>query len=58
MVWYMDGYERYCVGFIGWIWAGGFGVLLVDFVLRLMGDLCDFVYVSLMMYYMILQGGF
>ena len=44
MVWYMGSYERYCDGLIGWIWAGGFGVLLVDFVLRLVGDLCDFVW--------------
>ena len=44
MVWDMGSYERYCVGCIGWIWAGGFGVLLVDFVLRLVGDLCDFVW--------------
>ena len=58
MVWYMGSYERYCDGLIGWIWAGGFGVLLVDFVLRLVGDLCDFVYVNWMMYYMILQGDF
>ena len=54
----MGSYERYCVGCIGWIWSGGFGVLLVDFVLRLVGDLCDFVYVSLMIYCMILQGDF
>ena len=58
MVWDMGSYERYCIGCIGWIWAGGFGVLWVDFVLRLVGDLCDFVYVSWMMYYMILQGDF
>ena len=58
MVWDMSSYERYCAGCIGWIWAGGFGVLLMDFVLRLVGDLCDFVYVNWMMYYMILQGDF
>ena len=58
MVWDMGSYERYCVGCIGLIWAGGFGVILVDFVLRLVGDLCDFVYVSWMMYCMILQGDF
>ena len=58
MVWDIGSYERYCVGFIGWIWGGGFGVIWVDFVLRLVGDLCDFVYVSQMMYYMILQGDF
>ena len=46
MVWDMGSYERYCVECIGWIWAGGFGVILVDFMLRLVGDLCDFVYVS------------
>ena len=45
MVWDMGSYERYCDGFIGWISGGGFGVILVDFVLRLVGDLCDFVYV-------------
>ena len=44
MVWYMGSYERYCVGCIGWIWAVGFEMLLVDFVLRLVGDLCDFVW--------------
>ena len=44
MVWYMGSYERYCVGCIGWIWAGGFEMLWVDFVLRLVGDLCDFVW--------------
>ena len=54
MVWYMGSYERYCAGCIGWIWAGGFGVILVDFMLRLVGDLCDFVYVNWMMHCMIL----
>ena len=44
MVWYMGSYEIYCVGFISWIWAGGFDVLLVNFVLRLVGNLCDFVW--------------
>ena len=44
MVWDMGSYERYCAGCIGWIWAGGFEMLLVDFVLRLVGDLCDFVW--------------
>ena len=44
MVWYMGSYERYCVECIGWIWAGGFEMLVVDFVLRLVGDLCDFVW--------------
>ena len=44
MVWDMGSYERYCVGCIGWIWAGGVEMLLVDFVLRLVGDLCDFVW--------------
>ena len=58
MVWYMDSYERYCCGYVGLIWAGGFDVLLVDFMLRLVGDLCDFVYVIWMMYCMILQGNF
>ena len=58
MVWDMGSYERYCAGFIGWIWGGGFGVILVDFVLRLVGDLCDFVYVNWIMYCMILQGDF
>ena len=43
-MWDMGSYERYCVGCIGWIWTGGFGMLLVDFVLRLVGDLCDFVW--------------
>ena len=43
MVWDMGGYERYCVGVIGWIWAGGVEMLWVDFVLRLVGDLYDFV---------------
>ena len=46
MGWDMGGYERYCVGCIGWIWAGGVEMLWVGFVLRLVGDLCDFVYVS------------
>ena len=57
-MWDMGSYERYWVGCIGWIWAGGVEMLLVDFVLRLVRDLCDFVYVSWMMYYMILQGDF
>ena len=43
MVWDMGSYERYCAGCISCIWAGGFGVILVDFVLRLVEDLCDFV---------------
>ena len=43
MVLNMGSYERYCCGYVGLIWAGEFGVLLVDFVLRLVGDLCDFV---------------
>ena len=58
MGWDMGGYERYCVECVGWIWAGGFGVLWVDFILRLVGDLCDFVYVNWIMYCMILQGDF
>ena len=45
MVWDMGGYERYCVEYVSWIWAGGVEVLLVDFVLRLVGDLCGSVYV-------------
>ena len=44
MVWYMGSYERYCIGCIGWICAGGIEMLLVDFVLRLVGYLCDFVW--------------
>ena len=54
MGWDMGGYERYCVECVGLIWAGGFGVIWVDFVLRLVGDLCDFVYVIWMMHCMIL----
>ena len=46
MVWDMGGYERYCVEYVSWIWAGGVEMLWVEFVLRLVGDLCDFVYVS------------
>ena len=44
MVLDMGSYERYCVECIGWIWAGVFEMLWVDFVLRLVGDLCDFVW--------------
>ena len=58
MVWDMGSYEEYCVECVGWIWAGGFGMLWVDFVLILVGDLCDFVYVNWIMYCMILQGDF
>ena len=58
MVWDMGGYERYCVECVGLIWAGGVEMLWVGFVLRLVGDLCDFVYVGWMMYCMILQGDF
>ena len=54
MVWDMGGYEEYCVECVGCIWAGGVEMLLVYFVLRLVGDLCDFVYVSWIMYCMIL----
>ena len=44
MAWDMGGYERYCDECVGWIWAGGVEMLLVDFVLRLVGDLYDFVW--------------
>ena len=44
MVWYMGSYERYCAGCIGLIWAGGVEMLWMYFVLRLVGDLCDFVW--------------
>ena len=44
MVWDMGGYERYCVEYVSWIWAGGVEMLLVDFVLRLVEVLCDFVW--------------
>ena len=46
MVLDMGSYERYCGECVGLIWAGWFEMLLVDFVLILVGDLCDFVYVN------------
>ena len=58
MVWDMGSYERYCDECVDWIWAGVVEMLWVDFVLRLVGDLCDFVYVNWIMYCMILQGDF
>ena len=46
MVWDMGSYERYCVGCIGWIWAGGVWDVMGGFCVEISGGfvwfcICD-----------------